>query len=362
TAVAGARAIPIEIRFPPFDAGRDGVVPHAVFPTLMRSNDGNRALRRSAFARTWALAKRLKRDTETPYAYVLEVNRYLQDGFTYDEDPGEIAPGRAKLDGFLFDTRTGYCQYFSGAMALLLRMGGIPARVVTGFSPGGYSKSKRAWIVRDTDAHSWVEAWFDDWGWVTFDPTPAGTPARSQIAALERAAEVGSDSGDAASDSAGSAPRTGGVRPDLLGGAQSGPGGAGESGGSSDDGGGGNVPWRVWPVRGAGCERGRIANACWSAASRGRGLVRASNACTSASPSGFAGASLERSYAGGPCRPSETRRSSPSGRSFAWIRTWSLSGDAGPVPGAVDRVGLPPHDSVKNGSTVATATRRANSE
>ena len=73
-------------------------------------------------------------------------------------------------------------------MALLLRMGGIPTRVVTGFSPGGYSKSKRAWIVRDTDAHSWVEAWFDDWGWVTFDPTPADTPARSQIAALERAA------------------------------------------------------------------------------------------------------------------------------------------------------------------------------
>ena len=61
-------------------------------------------------------------------------------------------------------------------MALLLRMGGIPTRVVTGFSPGGYSKSKRAWIVRDTDAHSWVEAWFDEWGWVTFDPTPAGTP------------------------------------------------------------------------------------------------------------------------------------------------------------------------------------------
>ena len=240
TAVAGARAIPIEIRFPPFDAGRDGVVPHAVFPTLMRSNDGNRALRRSAFARTWALAKQLKREAETPYEYVLEVNRYLQDGFTYDEDPGEIAPGRAKLDGFLFDTRTGYCQHFSGAMALLLRMGGIPARVVTGFSPGGYSKSKRAWIVRDTDAHSWVEAWFDDWGWVTFDPTPAGTPARSQIAALERAAEVGSDSGDAASDSAGSAPRTGGVRPDLLGGAQSGPGGAGGSGAGGD---GGGLAW-----------------------------------------------------------------------------------------------------------------------
>jgi hypothetical protein len=69
-------------------------------------------------------------------------------------------------------------------MALLLRMGGVPARVATGFSPGGYSASKKAWIVRDTDAHAWVEVWFDRYGWVTVDPTPPQTPARSLIAAL----------------------------------------------------------------------------------------------------------------------------------------------------------------------------------
>ena len=74
-------------------------------------------------------------------------------------------------------------------MALLLRMGGVPARVATGFSPGGYSKRKQAWIVRDTDAHSWVEAWFDDYGWVTLDPTPSDTPARSQIATLAAPAD-----------------------------------------------------------------------------------------------------------------------------------------------------------------------------
>ena len=80
-------------------------------------------------------------------------------------------------------------------MALLLRMGGVPARVVTGFSPGGYSERKHAWIVRDTDAHSWVEAWFDGLGWVTFDPTPSATPARSQIAALERPDEADDSEG-----------------------------------------------------------------------------------------------------------------------------------------------------------------------
>ena len=79
------------------------------------------------------------------------------------------------LESFLLDTKAGYCQHFSAAMALLLRMGGVPARVATGFSPGGYSKRKQAWIVRDTDAHSWVEAWFDGYGWVTLDPTPSDT-------------------------------------------------------------------------------------------------------------------------------------------------------------------------------------------
>ena len=88
------------------------------------------------------------------------------------------------LEHFLFDTKAGYCQHFSGAMALLLRFGGIPTRVATGFSPGGFRKRQGEWVVRDRDAHSWVEAWFDGIGWVTFDPTPTATPARSLIAAI----------------------------------------------------------------------------------------------------------------------------------------------------------------------------------
>ncbi len=223
-----------EVRFAPFQPFGRGPAPYAAYQTLARSHDGDAALRASAYARTWKLARGLRADVETPYDYVRAVNRYLQEGFTYDEVPAPVPPGRAALDGFLFDTKSGYCQHFSAAMALLLRMGGVPARVVTGFSPGGYSKRKQAWIVRDTDAHSWVEAWFDDWGWVTFDPTPADTPARSQIAAIERPPETSSDRGDAASSDGSPAARTGGVRPDLLG-RQSGPGGAGATG--SEDGG-----------------------------------------------------------------------------------------------------------------------------
>jgi protein-glutamine gamma-glutamyltransferase len=105
-------------------------------------------------------------------------------------------------------------------MALLLRMGGVPARVATGFSPGGYSKSRGAWIVRDTDAHAWVEAWFDRFGWVTFDPTPDATPARSQIAALGPSLPPIAISADRVTPGPGSsrseAPVPGGIKPGLL--------------------------------------------------------------------------------------------------------------------------------------------------
>ena len=175
------------VHFRPFG---DDDVGYVTYPEVRRTRYDaiDSTFRRSPYARTWELAKEFRATAETPFEYILLVNRYLQGGeFGYSERPSPPAAGRAPLDAFLIDTKEGYCQHFSGAMALLLRMGGIPARVATGFSPGGFSKRRDAWIVRDTDAHAWVEAWFDELGWVTYDPTPASTPARSQIAALEDA-------------------------------------------------------------------------------------------------------------------------------------------------------------------------------
>jgi hypothetical protein len=80
----------------------------------------------------------------------------------------------------LFDAKIGFCQQYSGAMALLLRMGGVPARVATGFTTGSLDQDENEYVVRDLDAHSWVEAWFPGYGWVTRDPTPAAAPPRSQ--------------------------------------------------------------------------------------------------------------------------------------------------------------------------------------
>ena len=133
------------------------------------------------YAPVFALAHRLARGARTPYAYVMNVERYLARGFAYDENPPRR---RYPLVAFLTRDRRGYCQQFAGAMALLLRMGGIPARVAAGFTTGSYDRSRGAYTVSDLDAHSWVEAWFPHYGWVAFDPTPTAAPARGGQAAL----------------------------------------------------------------------------------------------------------------------------------------------------------------------------------
>jgi hypothetical protein len=77
-------------------------------------------------------------------------------------------------------------------MALLLRMGGVPARVSAGFAPGVLDDRRKEYVVRDIDAHSWVEVYFPGIGWVTRDPTPSASPARSQTADLAAAGQQSS--------------------------------------------------------------------------------------------------------------------------------------------------------------------------
>ena len=135
------------------------------------------AIEASPYDRVYDLAKRLRAGARTPYEFMLAIERHLKDGYTYSEDPRRSA---VPLATFLFGEKAGYCQQFSGAMALLLRFGGVPARVAAGFAPGSLDTDRKEYVVRDIDAHSWVEVYFPGIGWVTRDPTPGDAPARSQ--------------------------------------------------------------------------------------------------------------------------------------------------------------------------------------
>jgi transglutaminase-like putative cysteine protease len=172
---------------------RDNVfVPLRGDPTSGWGRGAERAIRNSPYERMYDLTQRLTADQPTAYAAVKNVERYLQDTFTYSE---RVPTRPIPLMGFLYEEKRGYCQQFSGAMALMLRMAGIPARVAAGFSPGSYNKDTREYRVRDLDAHSWVEVWFTGIGWVPFDPTPARSPAQSQSSALATSAAA-ADAGE----------------------------------------------------------------------------------------------------------------------------------------------------------------------
>lgn len=148
--------------------------------------DADRVLRASPYSATHALARRLAEGAPTTYDVVKRVERHLLETYVYDENPPERP---YPLEDFLKRDRIGYCQQFSGAMALMLRMNGIPARVVGGFAPGSYNRDRGEFRVRDLDAHSWVEVYFTGIGWVQFDPTPPAAPAGSR-ALSERAGAV----------------------------------------------------------------------------------------------------------------------------------------------------------------------------
>jgi transglutaminase-like putative cysteine protease len=132
----------------------------------------------SPYGPVYALAQRLRRGASTPYAYVEAVMRHLSSGYTYDLTPRLTS---LPIVTFLLHSKLGYCQQFAGAMALLLRMGGIPAHVSTGFTTGTYDSATHSYQVSDTDAHAWVEAWFPAYGWITFDPTSAAQSTAGSI-------------------------------------------------------------------------------------------------------------------------------------------------------------------------------------
>lgn len=99
------------------------------------------------------------------------IEAHLKKGYSYTLNPKSNA-NLMPLDDFLFNSRQGYCEHYATAMAIMLRSNGIPSRIVTGFLNGEWNELGSYYIVRQQDAHSWVEAFIENEGWVRFDPTP----------------------------------------------------------------------------------------------------------------------------------------------------------------------------------------------
>jgi transglutaminase-like putative cysteine protease len=153
-----------DVTVPPFGApGR-----HARVLELIRGDRGV-----GQYEPLYLRARRVA-DAATPYGAVVALETWFRTDsqFVYEEQPPRWPAGVPPLVDFVTRTREGYCQHYAGAMALMLRYLGIPARVAAGFTSGSYDAEQNTWTVTDRNAHTWVEVWFRGHGWLPFDPTP----------------------------------------------------------------------------------------------------------------------------------------------------------------------------------------------
>ena len=135
--------------------------------------------------RVAARTAELTADADTPYETTVAIESYLREEYDYALD---VPPPEGDVtDELLFERDEAYCAYFASAMTVMLRAEDVPARYVTGYSPGETDGDRH--VVRGLNAHAWVEVYFPDVGWVPFEPTP---PAARQDA-LEEAADADVD-------------------------------------------------------------------------------------------------------------------------------------------------------------------------
>ncbi|WP_313693665.1 DUF3488 and transglutaminase-like domain-containing protein [Halorarum halobium] len=140
-------------------------------------------------------------DASNPHDAAVAIERYLESNREYSLDVPP--PSGDTADRFLFEMESGYCVYYATTMVVMLRTQGIPARFVTGYTPG-QRVAEDEWVVRGLDSHAWVEVYFPEQGWIRFDPTPGGPRDSAETQRVEAARAEGDESVDAAGSANGS--------------------------------------------------------------------------------------------------------------------------------------------------------------
>ena len=148
--------------------------------------DGN--LRAQALASSWRQNATLQQDTgvqknASTEKIIQQALDYYHQSFFYTLTPPPV--GKDSVDGFLFETRKGFCEHFASSFVFLMRAAGIPARVVMGYQGGQRNEENTFVTVRQFDAHAWAEVWQADKGWVRVDPTAAVAPERIALGFAE---------------------------------------------------------------------------------------------------------------------------------------------------------------------------------
>jgi transglutaminase-like putative cysteine protease len=127
-------------------------------------------------------------DAENPYETAVAIEEWLEANREYSLDTDR--PSGNIAEQFLLEMEQGYCTYYATAMVMMLRSQGIPARFAVGYTPG-QQVDDNEWVVRGLNSHAWVEVYFEDVGWVQFDPTPSGPRESAEVGAVQDAREDG---------------------------------------------------------------------------------------------------------------------------------------------------------------------------
>ncbi len=160
---------------PPMKKFKTGESNVALLPMLRKANLALPEKLRAPNARLRLLAKQTLRELPTDasdYARARRLAIMVQQRGIYTLRPPAIPENADAADYFLFQSRRGYCTYFAGALTVLCRSAGIPARVVSGFVNPEWIENGNVGILREANAHAWTEVWVDGWGWASLDATP----------------------------------------------------------------------------------------------------------------------------------------------------------------------------------------------
>lgn len=156
--------------------------PRAGDPPAAEALEASLALPANLDPRVIALANDLGAGATTSAEKLNRTVAHLQTRYRYTLSPGEFRPGGDPVGEFLFEKQRGYCEYFASAAVLLLRAQGVPARFVKGLSVGPHNHHGGGlFVVREADAHAWIEAWLPGEGWVEADPTPPADFAAAHV-------------------------------------------------------------------------------------------------------------------------------------------------------------------------------------
>jgi transglutaminase-like putative cysteine protease len=135
---------------------------------------------------TLALAAELTAPYDNVYDKATAVQNYLRENIAYNDQIEAPPPDAEPIDYTLFESKEAYCTYYASAMAMMLRAEGIPTRIVNGYAQGDFDEETTSYRVRASNAHTWVEVYFPEYGWIQFEPTasiPVVVRRQSAVAA-----------------------------------------------------------------------------------------------------------------------------------------------------------------------------------